>query len=243
LSYRLQLIERLGVDVCLVIRFTKRFSQLSPERFIKQYLVERLMPKEIFVGYDFRFGKDREGNLALFSQLAKKFGFKVNIVKAVKTHHEVISSTRIRNLIREGHLKKASELLGRLVSVVGVVQPGDKRGKGLGFPTANIYPTNETLPPAGVYAVYVVIDGQRCKGMANIGYRPSFQSHPNQINLEVNIFNFRQNIYGKEIIVEFVEKIRDEKVFYTKESLVRQLESDEKKIRRIFKRVPVHFLP
>lgn len=235
LPHRLKLIERLDVVACVVVHFTKRFSQLAAQEFIKRYLIDRIHPKEIFVGNDFRFGRDRKGTLDYFKEAGCKYGFKVNTILPVRGGGKKIGSSRIRRLITNGKLCAAKSYLGRNVSIMGKVIRGDRRGSGLGFPTANIHPHNAVVPPIGVYATYVVVDNKRLKGMANIGLRPTFKKGNSQINVEVHIFNFQKTIYGKEIIVEFIKKIRNEKVFALKEKLIAQLKRDETKSRAILK--------
>ena len=234
LSYRLKLIAALNVDTAIVVKFTKAFSGLSPEKFIKDYLVKFLRPKEVFVGDDFRFGQNRSGSLKYFKEEGRRFGFKVDIVHPVKGDDKKISSTLIRQLIAGGKLKKAKELLGREVSILGKVAKGDGRGRTLGFKTANIYPDCEVIPPLGVYAVWATISGKRWKAMANVGRRPSFKSYEDGVVIEVHIFDFNQNIYGKEIVVEFLDHIRDEKAFSSRENLVEQLHRDEVFVRALF---------
>ena len=234
LPHRLKLIEQFDVVACVVVHFTKRFSQLAAQKFIKNYLVGRINPTEIFVGNDFRFGKDRSGTIEYFKEAGRKYGFKVNTVFPVKGGGSKIGSSRIRRLITEGKLYAAKHFLGRNVSIMGKVARGDQRGKKLGFPTANIHPQNSVVPPIGVYAAYVVIDRKRFRGMANVGRRPSFKKN-NNINVEVHIFDFQKTLYGKEITVEFVKKIRNEKVFDLSEQLIAQLKRDEIKSRVILK--------
>jgi riboflavin kinase/FMN adenylyltransferase len=233
LKYRLKLIAQLGVDVCLVVKFSKTFSQLNPMAFIENILLKKINPHEVFIGYDFRFGKDREGSLNLLQSIAREKGFRVNIVHAIKRRQKPISSTLIRNLIVEGNLSRAGSLLGRRVSLLGTVRRGDARGKSLGFPTANIDPNCEVIPPAGVYAVRIEIGQYSYRGMANIGRRPSFKRKNSPLNIEVHIFNFKKNIYGQDIIVEFVKKLRDEKMFNSKEALIQQLKNDELRAKRV----------
>lgn len=237
LEHRLRLMEDLGVDVCVVIPFTQQFSQLSPKEFIERYLAKKIKPVEVFVGYDFRFGHDRSGGLDLFRQEGEAYGFKVNILDAVKGEHHVISSTRIRELISRGELGRAARLLGRTVSLMGTVCRGDARGKALGFPTANIHLTCEVIPPNGVYAVRVTVGTRKFIGMANIGRRPTFHKEDGRINVEVHIFNFQKKIYGQEIIVEFFRKIRDERMFNSKDQLIGQLKRDERKARKLLSRI------
>ncbi len=231
---RLKCIEALGVDVCILIRFTKKFSQLVPEAFIKKYLVNKIKPKEVFVGGDFRFGQDRQGNVHLFQEEAERYGFKVHPISAVKGDKRIISSTRIRRLISGGQLYHAMCLLGRHVAVSGCVVHGEKRGKLLGFPTANIKLESGVLPPAGVYIVSVFWKDKHWPAMANIGWRPSFNSPGGPPTLEVYILDFKQNIYNEYVAVEFFKKIRNEKKFSSPPQLISQLKSDEKQTRRYF---------
>lgn len=232
LPHRLKLIELLGVDVCIVVNFTKSFSHLSPEKFVEQFLVKRIRPEEVFVGYDFRFGQNREGSFELFRQLGKKFGFRVKQLPAVKSREGVISSSRIRELISLGQLTQASRLLSRPVSVMGTVCRGDRRGKSLGFPTANLNPGSEVIPPCGVYVVRVFVGKRKFYGMANVGWRPSFKTEQHQINVEVHIFDFYKDIYHESILVEFLKKIRDEKIFNSRAQLIAQLKKDKATARR-----------
>ncbi len=233
LSYRLKLIEQLGIQVCIVVRFTKRFSRFSPNQFIKSYLIKKIRPRMVIIGNDFRFGQHRRGSLDSFQQAGMKFGFQVLAVQAMKGRKKTVSSTRIRQLIAQGKLQEASKLLGRSVGLWGRVVKGEGRGKTLGYPTANILPLQEAIPPTGVYLVKVTIDKRTYPGIANIGQRPSFQSLERVI-IEAYIFDFEKDIYGKEILVEFIKKMRDEKQFTAKEALIRQIQSDEKKARKWF---------
>lgn len=251
LPLRLKLFERLGVFGCLVVKFTKKFSRLTPGQFIQKYLVQYIRPKEIFVGDDFRFGQHRSGTIDYFKEAGKRYGFKVNAMHSVAGNKfKKISSTTIRTLIARGKLKEASALLGRPVSLMGRVQRGDGRGKSLGFPTVNIYPPsylnrrrvsakqnphNEVIPPPGVYAARVVIGNRKFLGMANVGYCPSFKNNNKRIAIEVHIFNFNKNLYGREIIVEFIKAIRREKCFPSREELISQFKKDEQKSRGILK--------
>ena len=234
LPYRLKLLEKLGIDVCLVVHFTKKFSHLSPEQFIRHYIHRAIKAKVIIVGDDFRFGQDRAGTLNLFQEAGKKYGFKVIGLHQVKRNKKVISSTLIRRWVGEGKFTKASRLLGRPVALYGKVVRGDARGKNLGYPTANIDLDQSIIPPLGVYAVNVFLDGKKYRGVANIGRRPSFHKN-DPVKLEVHIFNFYKNIYGKEINVELLKKIRNERYFFSKEKLVRQIHHDAQKAISFFR--------
>ena len=170
-----------------------------------------------------------------FKEAGRKHGFKVNTVVPVKGGQKKIGSSRIRCLITDGKLYAAKRFLGRNVSIMGNVVRGDQRGKKLGFPTANIHPQNAVVPPMGVYAALVVIDNKKFEGMANIGRQPTFKNGNSNTNVEVHIFDFRKNLYGKEITIEFIKKIRNERAFPTKERLIAQLKRDEIKSRTILK--------
>lgn len=233
LGFRLKLIESFGVAVTVVIPFTKAFSRLSPRNFIQRYLIKPFAPKEIIVGDDFRFGQNREGTINFFKAAGKKFGFKIVGLKTKHNGGKKFSSTVVRDLIAVGEFKKAAAILGRPVALLGKVVVGDKRGKTLGFPTANMIPTGEILPPQGVYIVRVHYGGKTYRGMANVGVRPSFHKE-DHLNVEVHIFNFRKKIYGEEIVVEFLQKIRNELYFPSREALISQLKKDETFCRKWF---------
>jgi riboflavin kinase/FMN adenylyltransferase len=235
LPHRLKLMEGLGVDMVLVIRFTKKFAHLKPEQFVKGYLVDRFGAQEVFVGDDFRFGQNRTGDVDIFSAMGKKYGFKVNHLHPVKKTREKISSTQLREFIREGRLKEAESMLGRGVAILGKVVKGDGRGKSLGFPTANIQFDCDVLPPRGVYLVFLHLGRRRYPALANIGYRPSFHHQNGRMNLEAYILDFNKNIYGKEVIVEFAKKIRDEQKFPSPDALILQIRRDEKLARQYFR--------
>ena len=245
LKHRLKLIEALGVNICLVIRFNRQFSKCLPESFVKDILVEFFHPFCVFVGKNFHFGSQAYGDVALLKRLGKFFGFTVRPVKELGAGRYKISSQRIRSLLAAGSLKKAEELLGRRVSVLGTVIKGSKRGRILGYPTANVDPHHEVLPKAGVYAVKVIYKEKEYKGVCNIGRRPTFapsetiaqsskrkgfltgfgpQEEP--LNIEVHLFNFRKDIYKEDIEIQFIQKLRDEKKFPSSVSLSNQIKKD-----------------
>ncbi len=233
LAFRLKLIESLGVDAVVVIPFTKSFSRLKPESFIKKYLLKPFSPKIIIVGDDFRFGQNREGSIDVFKLNAKKFGYEVMSLQTKLSGKKKFSSTLVRELISRGELKKATTLLGRPVAILGKVVAGDSRGRTIGFPTANIVPAGELTPPQGVYVVRVNRRGKQYQGMANVGVRPSFYKEEH-LTIEVNIFDFNSKIYGDEIIIEFLSKIRNEMYFPSRETLIMQLKKDEAFSRKWF---------
>lgn len=227
LPYRLKLLEELGVDVCIVAKFDKKFSRIQPETFIKEYLVKRIKVREVFVGDDFRFGVGRSGDRDYFQQMAARYNFIFHAVNPIKAHQGKVSSTDIRKFIEEGDLSQASKYLGRPVAILGKVLKGDRRGTRLGFPTANIYNSDEILPPRGVYAVKVKLAKKLYKGMANVGFCPSFHQSSRRMHVEVHLFRFNKDLYGQEILVQFIQKIRDEKIFSSLPELVEQLKKDQ----------------
>ena len=233
LEHRLKLLESLGADVVYIIRFNKRFAKIDPVYFIEKVLVAQLGVKSVYVGDNFRFGKDRSGDINLFKKLSHKHGYRMHAVKTLKQSGEVISSGRLRRLIPAGELKQASHLLGRPVSILGKVIRGAARGKSLGYPTANIQYECDILPPCGVYAVRVIWKKKSFYGMANLGFRPSFKEKAPKAQLEVHIFDFNRSLYGQEILVEFLQKTRDEHRFASKEALVCQIQKDESVVRHL----------
>ncbi|MFA5059918.1 MAG: bifunctional riboflavin kinase/FAD synthetase [Candidatus Omnitrophota bacterium] len=235
LERRIALIRDLGVQVCLVVPFTRKFSNLKPQDFIEKYLFGKVAPEKVFVGKNFHFGKNRQGTPNFLKQIGNQYGFETNVVSFARNHRRTISSTRIRKLILKGQLQTAREFLGRPVSIFGKVSVGKKVGKTLGFPTANIHPSGEILPPRGVYLAQVVLNKRIHNGVANIGIRPSFRERNKALNVEVYIFNFKKNIYGKEIEVRFLSKVRPERRFSTRESLAQQIQKDVELAKEMFR--------
>ena len=234
LQDRFSLLSDLGVADCLVVRFNRSFANIQPQKFIKDILVKKLGAKAVFVGYNFRFGKDRSGDVALFQKLGPQYGYEMHAVSALKQGRTIISSTLVRQLIAEGELNKAARLLGRAVSVSGTVVKGSMRGKDLGFPTANITYEQDVLPPQGVYVIRAILGDVEYSAIANIGTRPSFENQNAKVHLEVHILDFSKNIYGKCLKVEFLKKIRDEKKFPSPQALIRQIHKDEASARKYF---------
>ena len=237
LDHRIRIIEECGADILAVLKFSGPLSDFSPERFVKNILIDKLGMKELYVGENFYFGKGAKAGPAALKRLAAKFGHKIEIIKPVKIGRRVVSSSLIRRLITDGDLDGASRFLGRPVSVLGSVVSGAKLARALGCPTANINPHHEVIPPSGVYAVEVYLDKMCLKGVLNIGVRPTFYSpRDSEPTIEVHIFDFKKSIYRKEIEIFFIDKIREELKFKSREELVAQIKEDEKSARAILKR-------
>jgi len=225
LEHRLRLIAALGIDVCIVINFNRQFAGISAENFIRDILIGKIRAEYVYVGKNFRFGKGAKGDYRTLKNLSKAYGFKLKLFKVIKINHRPISSTLIRSLIRKGKLIKAGHLLMRPVNILGTVIRGRALGRRIGFPTANIDPHHEVIPPTGVYAVRAIYAKRKYRGICNIGTRPTL-SGKKKISIEVYIYNFKKNIYGKDLEVQFIKKIREERKFPCLASLVRQIKKD-----------------
>jgi len=224
LKHRLYLIEKIGFDICVVINFTRKFSNLSPESFVRGILVGKLNTSEIIIGHGFKFAKHQKGNTKLLSYLAKKYFFRVREIDLLRKNKTYISSTHIRNLIMSGRLKEAEYILGRPVVVYGTIMKGLSLARALGFPTANINPHHEVLPPKGIYIVRCFLNNKTYPGVCYIGTRPSIKL--DNIVVEVHIFNFHKDIYGQDLYIEFDKLIRKEKKFKSFSELKLQVEKD-----------------
>jgi len=240
IEHRLRLIAELGIDVCIVINFNRKFASLSAENFIKNILFNKIRANYIYVGRNFRFGKGAEGNSKTLEKLSKKYNFKLKVFNVIKINSKPISSTYIRNLIKQGELRLAQKLLTRPVSVLGTVIKGSSLGKRLGFPTANIDPHHEVIPPSGVYAVKVIFQEKKIYGACYIGPKPTIQSQNVRRsqgrkfkNIEVYIFNFNKNIYGKYLEIQFIKRIREERWFSSIPALVKQIKKDIKTLKNM----------
>ena len=231
---KLMLVERSGIDVIIVAAFDLDLANITPEAFVKQILVDKIGAKKILVGYNYYFGKDRKGNVEMLIGFGKKFGFEVKVIEAVKVNDTTVSSSKIRELIQGGQMGQAAQLLGRNYLLIGKVIWGADRGKGLGFPTANLEILNGLYPKTGVYAVEVIMGTKTYPGVANVGYNPTFGENP--LSVEVHILDFSRDIHGEEIQVVFFERIRDEKAFENPDSLARQIRKDVTEARKILLR-------
>ncbi len=223
-----ELIEKSNIDVLICIPFNKKFASLSAREFIEDILVKKIGMKAIIIGKDYTFGRNREGDITLLSRLADDGGFEVILNDWIIAPHDTfsrISSTAIRNLVIEGKVDDAQKMLGRYYQVRGQVIHGrDRGGKLLGFPTANIKLSDELIPKAGIYAVTVECLDKQYQGVANIGYSPTFEDY--QFTVEVHLLDFKKDIYGENIRVNFVKRIRDEKKFSNINELSGQIKKD-----------------
>ncbi len=233
LEHRLWLISKAGIDVCIVINFNNKFANVSASDFVKNILFKKIHAHYIYAGKNFRFGKNAEGDFKTLIRLSTIYNFKVKVFEVIKIKNKPISSTYIRTLIKEGKLDSAQRLLTRPVSILGTVIRGISLARKLRFPTANINPHHEVIPPLGVYAVRVIFNDKKFKGACYIGSKPTIMSK-NLRNIEVYIFNFNKNIYGKNLEIQFIKKIRDQRKFDSLTNLAKQIKKDISTAQRIF---------
>lgn len=232
LDEKISIIKKLdlSVDVFLVIPFTKEFSQLTSEEFFAEILFNKVGFNNLIIGYDHFFGKNREGNVDFLRRMKEKYPFCLNIIDKIIVDGNVVNSTKIRQFLLSGEIIKANKLLGWNYFLSGEVIKGDMRGRKLGFPTANLKPNSvdKLIPKNGVYFTKVYIDDNEFHGFLNIGFRPTF-NESKELFIEAHIFNFNDNIYNKEIKIEFIEFLREEKKFSSEQELINQLNIDKQK--------------
>jgi len=231
LEDRIELMECCGIDRVLCLPFNEEFAGWDAERFVREILVQKLGIKKVLVGEDFRFGKNREGGINFLKKRGEPYGYTVRKIEPVQVDGMEISSTRIRQSIQEGRIRESTAMLGRPYNISGTVVTGDKRGRTLGYPTANLATEAELLPPNGVYAVRVVLGKERRPGVASLGIKPTFSGK--QYSIEAHIFDFDQDIYGKPLRMEFIERIREERSFPDAHALVEQINRDAEQARQI----------
>ena len=220
-------LNEIGIDSLIIHPFDKNFSLLSANQFIKDFLVDKLKIKHIIIGYDHRFGKGREASVTDLKNYADDYDFTVEEIKAQEIEKITVSSTKIRNSINQGDIKTTEKYLGRSFNLTGKIVKGDGLGKKINYPTANIFieETYKIIPKDGVYLVETIIEDKLFNGMMNIGHRPTIGT--NVKSIEVHLFNFNEDIYGKVISIKMISKIRDEKKFSSIEALKEQLVKDE----------------
>jgi riboflavin kinase / FMN adenylyltransferase len=232
---KMELIAACGIDTAIVVPFRKDFAQISARDFVEKILVGRIGVKALVVGYDYRFGRKREGDITYLQKMGREFQFAVDIVPGINIDGMLVSSTKVRQLVKEGLLQEARKLLGRYYEVTGTVIRGrDRGGRLLGFPTANIQASDKACPKNGVYAVEVLVKGKIYGGAANLGFNPTFAD--TGFSVEVHIFDFKENIYDEQITVRFVDRLRDERRFSGIEELKQQIWLDVQQAREILAR-------
>jgi riboflavin kinase / FMN adenylyltransferase len=230
---KLELIGRAGIDVGFCLSFTPEFAAITAEDFVRRILIGRIGIREIVVGYDYSFGAGRKGDIALLRTLGSEIGFEVHVLDPITIDGMLVSSTSVRNLVRAGDLDRAARLLGRSYQIRGTVITGHGRGgRLLGVPTANLEPMDELVPKEGVYAVLVRINGRAYHGVTNIGNNPTFGDR--EVSVETHLLDFSGDLVGKTIRIDFLERLRDEKVFGGFEELKEQIARDIERARDTF---------
>lgn len=237
-SQKLDALGRAGVQGVAVVRFTREMSQWEPETFVRTVLVEWLHVSEVWVGADFLFGRDRSGNFTLLKSLGAQNGFRAEKIDPVRYKDFVVSSTRIRRLMSEGRVDEAGALLGHHYAIDGAVVEGAKRGREIGFPTANLSTENDLIPPHGVYATTLTIDGAVYPSVTNIGTRPTFEEQTATV-VETHVINQSMDLYGRQVRLAFVQRLRDERKFPDLEALQDQIAADVRRASRLFDRLSV----
>ena len=229
---KIKLLDDLGVEYYFSLKFDSTIASLSPINFVKQILIDKLSTQNLVVGHDFQFGKDRKGNTKFLLEKSKELNFDINIIEPFKSNKnsEIFSSSKIRDAIKNGNFEKANLFLDRKWSMKGIVIEGDKRASKMNFPTANILPSDLILPKKGVYAIKSNYMNEWFNGIANFGERPTVNGK--KLLLEVHLFDFNKNIYGKELTVQFLTFIREEKKFANFEILTEQIQQDIQKVKK-----------
>lgn len=232
-QHKIALIRDLGVEHLLVVPFDRAFAATPPDEFVWQ-LVEHSKPlRQICVGHEWAFGKNRAGNLALLQKLGAQHHFDVIGIKPVAVNGTVVSSTAIRTAVERGDLAKAAEMLGREYTILGTVKEGAQLGRKLGFPTANLSAHSEQFPPNGVYVAEAMLEGARFRGVANLGYRPTVSGEQPERLLELHLFDLNRDIYGEDVEVRFGRYLRPEQKFGNLEELKAQIARDVEAARRV----------
>ena len=236
LEEKIVLLEAMGLDHLVIYPFTKEFAALSYTDFVTGILVSKMHIHKLVTGYDHKFGHDRKGDFQALEVLGRQHGFEVEQLNPLLVENVAVSSTRIRQALEAGDMQRANHFLGYAYLLKGIVIEGRRLGRDLGFPTANILPvdSHKMVPLDGVYAVNVHVDGELYEGMLNVGTRPTVNSNVDHRSIEVHIFDFDRDIYHKDISVNFVERIREEKKFENLARLIDQLKEDKTRALRIF---------
>jgi riboflavin kinase/FMN adenylyltransferase len=233
-SQRLESLHSAGISCVAVVRFTRELSEWDPEMFIRTVLVDWLRVSEVWVGANFLFGHGRSGNFTVLRTLGQHYGFRADKIDPVRYKDFVVSSTRIRRLISEGRVDEAGALLGHPYFIDGTVVEGRRRGREIGFPTANLQTANELIPPHGVYATTTTIDGVVHAGITNVGVRPTFGE--GELTVETHLLRYSGDLYGRSVRLGFVQRVRDERQFPDVDALREQIEADRRIADRLFSR-------
>jgi riboflavin kinase / FMN adenylyltransferase len=231
LREKLEQFAAFGVQGVILQRFTLSFSRTTPEEFVERYLVQTLRVEKVIIGHNVSFGRNRAGRAGLLERLGQQYKFAVEVVGPVLVDGQEVSSTAVRVFLQNGDMRMVSRLLGHPYAVSGRVEKGYQRGRGLGFPTANLRPRADLFLPNGVYAVMVEVGHQRVPGVANIGTNPTFAGPRRTI--EAHLFDFSADLYGQRLRVAFVERLREERKFPSVQELVRQIQEDANRARSL----------
>lgn len=235
---KLDALARAGVQGTAVVRFTPEMSQWEPDVFVQRVLVEWLRVAEVWVGADFLFGRERSGNFTLLRALGAQYGFRAEKIDPIRYKDFIVSSTRIRRLVSEGRVDEAGALLGRHYAVDGTIVEGAKRGREIGFPTANLASANELIPPNGVYATMSTTDGKVYPSVTNVGQRPTI-GEGLATTIETHVIGQSMDLYGRAFRLAFVQRLRDERKFPDLEALQEQIAADVRRATRLFDRLSV----
>jgi riboflavin kinase / FMN adenylyltransferase len=236
-AQRLEALHHAGVQCVAVVRFTRELSQWDADTFVRKVLVDWLRVSEVWVGANFLFGHERTGTFSVLRGLGQSYGFRADKIDPVRYKDFVVSSTRIRRLVSEARMDEAAALLGRAYALDGTIVEGRKRGRELGFPTANLATQNELVPPNGVYATIMTIDGVVHGGVTNIGVRPTFgETTP---TIETHVLDYSGHLYGQTVRLAFVQRLRDERRFEDVDALRAQIDADKRRAERLFTRLAV----
>ena len=236
MEQKLEALAEGGLHGAAIVRFTEEVSRWDPETFVQTVLVDWLKVSEVWVGANFLFGHDRQGNFSMLRTLGARYGFRAEKIDPVRYKDFVVSSTRIRRLVGEGRVDEAGALLGHQYFVDGTIVKGDERGRTIGFPTANLCTDNELLPPHGVYATTIRIGDVVYPSVTNIGVRPTV-ADDGRATIETHVFNFNRDLYGSTVRVGFVQRLRDERRFDSLDLLKAQIAADCDMARQLFDRL------
>lgn len=223
---RASLIEALGVDIVIIQEFNELFANQSADEFMLR-LRKTIGVSRLVIGYDTALGRGRKGDANRLSQLGIEMGFSVDVIPAVRVGNQIVKSTAIRSLVMEGDMETAALMLGRPFTITGKVIHGDGRGRRINLPTANIaIPTGKVIPKQGIYATWVWVQGERFRGATNLGVNPTFTPESQKINLETHLLDFNKDLYGQELKIEFITRLREERKYDSVEGLLQQIQLD-----------------